>query len=56
MKLSFKKEKEQIASEAPVAEEVEVDRSDFNCEPCKGEGLVDDNSKLCPACLGKGKV
>lgn len=30
------------------------DRSAYNCEPCKGEGLL-ENGDTCPACRGTGK-
>lgn len=37
-----------------VKEEVEDDRSAFNCDSCAGEGLVD--GKVCTKCAGTGKI
>lgn len=37
-----------------VKESVE-DRSAYNCPTCKGDGLVDDNTR-CSQCLGTGKI
>lgn len=31
------------------------DRSAYNCPTCLGEGL-DVHEKLCPQCLGTGKI
>lgn len=45
------------AVETPAAPD---DRSAYNCTNCQGEGLILDKAtqlhKLCPVCLGKGKV
>lgn len=45
---------EEIKKEVVVAE----DRSAFNCPQCVGEGLVLVSSvhKICPTCIGTGKV
>ncbi len=66
--LSRKEEKPDEATKpleesVPVAPAVDpdfVDRSNFNCDNCGGEGLVRDEAshtdKICPQCLGKGKI
>lgn len=41
----------QAEAETPVAE----DRSVFNCEACKGLGLL-DSRHVCEVCGGTGKV
>lgn len=43
-----------VSKEENTEEAVE-DRSEYNCVPCKGEGLLEDSS-LCSGCAGKGKV
>lgn len=41
-------------------EEVQEDRSAFNCLPCGGDGIVEGGrlrqGELCSNCLGSGKV
>ena len=60
----FNKDKE---ATQPLEEEVKVpevvaveveDRRHYNCDECKGEGLVEDNKKFvqCSKCSGTGKL
>jgi len=49
---------------APVTADTVPERADYNCVPCKGEGLVVDPASTtktqilmrCPACQGTGKL
>jgi DnaJ-class molecular chaperone len=50
-------QQEEVVTPEPVATEVE-DRRHYNCDECKGEGLVFENQKwvLCSKCSGTGKL
>lgn len=52
---SVEKKSDEPVEEAPAAPATPVDRSDFNCSACGGEGLKDQQT-LCPVCNGTGKV
>jgi DnaJ-class molecular chaperone len=46
-----------MSKKSKLVEQIEPveDRSAFNCKPCAGEGLIDENT-VCPNCQGTGKV
>lgn len=45
-----------VGTEQPQVEVAPTpDRSAYNCPVCKGEGLLNENTK-CPTCFGTGKV
>jgi DnaJ-class molecular chaperone len=49
----------QTENEAETPVENVEDRSEYNCEACKGEGLVlsgFNKQELCPKCAGTGRV
>ncbi len=46
---------EEATEETPEVVETE-DRSAYNCTNCEGRGLVENDTKLCPQCVGTGKV
>jgi DnaJ-class molecular chaperone len=58
----FNKDKEatQPLEEVTVSEVQveEPDRRHYNCDECKGDGLVEDNKKFvhCSKCSGTGKL
>lgn len=55
-----KVETPEVSEVAPVVEKSAPvdDRSAYNCQPCKGEGLVGEVGfeTRCPNCGGTGKV
>lgn len=53
-----KQVEELLEAEVPFVEEVVADKEDrsaFNCDGCKGEG-IDESEKVCAKCSGTGKI
>lgn len=51
-----KKQSEQDKQTEPKSEErASIDRSEYNCPTCRGEGLINPQT-VCDQCLGYGKV